>query len=117
MKFLAINKYNLFSANYFDYTVGNSGGGDSTKTYFPAGRVSFSGGVGQGNGLLIYSKTPMRLFAQINGVSDRKGNIILKSNTSPDGALYEVRTCVPMLNAFGTTEGYQISLTSLETGV
>lgn len=105
MKFLSHIKY-PYSARYYDYTTGNSGG-EPTYDYFYSHDIHFAGGVASSR-LVFYAKDLLRLNAQLNTVSSIDGTLVMPDELYPEeGTTYRITTVEPVLNAFGRREMYK----------
>jgi len=114
MKYLTTMKHKyVYRANWTDFTSG--GANASERVYNPSvtGTINFAGGIGPGDNLVVYSPTPLRLFVRVDSIVDKNGVLLLPWETQAQGATYEVRSCQPMLNVHGVTEGYRMNWTRI----
>ena len=110
MRFNSMQRY-YFSANYSDFTVSTDNNGQNYD-YFPAGTIQFTGGIGGGGGrMTIYTAEPLRVKARLDYIVNYRGEMVMPWEVQPQGVVYEIGTCSPVLNVFGDVEMYRSSLT------
>ncbi len=106
MKFFTVKSY-PYSAKLYGFTVEVDGAGNPTRTYTYDRDVRWTGGIGTGNTMTIYLAEALNIFEQLQNLQAVDGNEIFP------GVTYEVRSCQPLLNIFGSVEGYRHSIVRL----
>lgn len=108
MKFLtAFNHSYLYTADWYDFTGAND---DREYKSEPSGTIRFSGGDGISDSIVIYTPSPLRDNIRLSELRDKNDNLLFPVEYQPGGVVYEVRSCIPNMNIWGTNEGYRMLL-------
>ena len=92
----------LYTGTYMDYTeTQDEASGDVRRTFFDAGPVACRVLLTDLKRVVLYTDLQMRPFARVQDIRDQKGVEII------EGGVFEIKDVLPVLNAFGFSDGYQ----------
>lgn len=105
MKFMTGKKY-LYTAKMDSFTTSVGTGGTVTRNYTYLKDIHFVGGLTFGSNLYLFTPEALPIFYRLHDLRDVDGELLTDN-------VYEVRTCAPLLNAYGHREDYKSNVTKV----